>query len=54
MKCCVPTDGLMMNPDDLLEMVTSVNATEVSASDKLSDHVYYYYSADAGFITMCK
>lgn len=49
----IPCEGLNLEPSDLLEMVMSVNATEVQPADKLSDHVYFY-SANAGFITMCK
>ncbi|MEE1256386.1 MAG: hypothetical protein UHN47_07730 [Lachnospiraceae bacterium] len=38
-----------MNFEQLQDMVREVNATEVSAADKLTDNVYHYDSVDKVF-----
>lgn len=37
---CVPTEGIEIN--DLLTMVTEINATQVAIEDQLGDFVLYY------------
>lgn len=37
---CVPTEGIEIN--DLLTMVTKINATQVAIEDQLGDFVLYY------------
>lgn len=40
----LPDDG-NMSVDELRDMVTTINATEVSAQDRLADSVYHYDAA---------
>lgn len=47
----VPEEGINIPPSDLVEMVRSINSTEVATEDKLSDHVYFY-SSDSGQISI--
>ena len=44
----LPDDG-NMSVDELRDMVTTINATEVSAQDRLADSVYHYDAATRVF-----
>ncbi len=44
----VPDDG-NLRVDDLRDMVTSINATEVAPADRLTDSVYHYDAAERVF-----